>query len=83
MDSSQSQDSQENNEIHPVDSEDTVSLNALSDEDLAYIVKNPIYRAMLQDSISPIIEENGGGHTSSSSRTRRGTDTTRSSKQSA
>ena len=85
MDSSQSQDSQENNEIHrdPVDSEDAVSLKALSDEDLAYIAKNPIYRAMLQDLISPIIEESGGGHTSadntsSSSRTGRGTDTTRS-----
>ena len=38
---------------------------------------------MLQDLISPIIEESGGGHTSadntsSSSRTGRGTDTTRS-----
>ena len=38
-------------------SEDTVSLKALSDEDLAYIANNPGYLTMLQDILSPIIGE--------------------------
>jgi hypothetical protein len=68
---------------HDGNPEDTVSLKALSDEDLAYIAKNPGYRTMLQDILSPIIGENSSkdgsaDNTASSSSKGRGTGTTRS-----
>lgn len=69
------------NEGRQSDTEDCVSLRALSDDDLAYIASNPDYRAMLQDILSPIIGESSGKEASAdhtgTSHTRRGTDHTR------
>ena len=45
----------DDNQGDNIESEDRVSLKALSDEDLVYVAKNPGYRAMLQDILSPII----------------------------
>ena len=63
--------------------EDRVSLKALSDEDLAYIAKNPGYQAMLQDILAPIIGETSNkgesaDNTLPKSSEGRGTETTRS-----
>ena len=58
--------------------EDTVSLRALSDEDLTYIANNPGYRAMLQDLLSPYIGgKSVGADHASTSHDGRGTDPTR------
>ena len=58
--------------------EDTVSLRALSDEDLTYIANNPGYRAMLQDLLSPYIGGKGvSADHASTSHDGRGTDPTR------
>lgn len=54
----------DDNQGDNIEPEDRVSLKALSDEDLAYIAKNPGYRAMLQDILSPIIGENSNKDTS-------------------
>ena len=55
-----------------------MSLNALSDEDLTYIVNNPGYRATLQDILSPYIgEESAGADHAGTSYDGRGTDHTR------
>ena len=65
-----------------VEPEDMVSLKALSDEDLAYIAKNPGYQAMLQDILTSIIRENSSkgrsaDNTGPNNSEGRGTDTTR------
>ena len=77
-----SQSSQNNDDGKQSEPEDSLSLNALSEEDLAYIANNPGYRAMLQDILAPIIGESSGksgsaDNTGTSPPGRRGTDTTR------
>ena len=62
----------------PTPEEDAVSLNTLSDEDLAYTANHSGYRAMLQDLLSPYIGENrASADHAGTSRDGRGTDTTR------
>ena len=65
-----------------LEDEDTVTLNALSDDELAQIANNPRYRGMLQDLLTPFMVGNGAdADHAGTSGNGRGTDPTRPSPQ--